>query len=237
MRKIVNPSDFGTNFVCEAKSKRIPSNDPNRQKGKLIRMVTLRCENCNKLFDVAMHNAKRIKQRCCSITCYKKLVEVFEGGNEKHPLYARWLSMTQRCTTPTHSSFKNYGQRGIYIEKYLTDFVNYVQYVISLPGYTANDLEHMTIDRINNNKSYVRGNLRWTNYTVQTINQRTRKNSSGYKGVTWNKRRNTWLVRVTYKGKSYCCSTHKHLKDAVNARNESIRINHLPHEIQDFQQV
>jgi len=234
MKKPINVTDFGKNFMCEAPSKRIPSNDPHRKNGKLIRMVTLQCENCNRLFDIPMSSAKRTKQKCCGIPCYKKLIEVFNGGNEKHPLYTRWLAMKQRCLNPSHSSFKNYGKKGISIEGFFMDFVNYAQYVTQLPGYNKKLLKYLSLDRVDSSKGYTRNNLRWTNHSIQVVNQHKRQNSSGYKGIAWNKNKKTWLARVTYKGVTYINSTHKKLEEAVKARNESIRVNRLPHEIQKF---
>ena len=234
MRKPVDPKDFGNNYVYEAPSKRIHSNDPNRPNGITVRMVTLRCEHCGKLFDVMMNNAKRVKQRCCSRTCGKALIAAFPGGNEKHPLYTRWLAMKQRCNNPKHESYQNYGGKGIKIEPPLTDFVEYAKYLENLPGYSRESLDALSLDRINGTKNYRKGNLRWTNYNIQIVNQRIRKNSSGYKGITWNINRKTWLVRVTYKGKTYGNSTWHTLQEAVEERNRLIIENNLPHEIQHY---
>lgn len=231
MQRKVKPADFGDNFVCETEPKVRISADG---KKRLDRSVSLRCKHCDKIFTVTMANAKRTKQKCCSVKCYQKMIEVFDGGNERHPLYSRWLAMTQRCTTPTCNQYKNYGARGIYIEKYLTVFKNYVEYVSGLPGYIEADLQRITLDRIDNHGSYIRGNLRWTNHSMQIVNQRIRKHSSSYKGVTWNKRRKTWLSRLTFKGVNYCYSTHKELDDAVRARNIAIYENNLPHKIQEI---
>jgi hypothetical protein len=234
MRKPINPKDFGSNFVCEAPSKRVHSNQPHRPNGMRVRMVTLRCDNCGKLFDVLMNNAKRAKQRCCSRKCGKALIAYFPGGNEKHPLYSRWLAMKQRCLNTKHSSYQNYGGRGIKIEHPLTDFVEYAKHLTGLPGYSENKLNILSLDRIDSADNYRKGNLRWTTHNKQVVNQRTRKNNSGYKGVTWNVNRKTWLVRVTYKGKTYGNTTHASLKVAVKERNRLIREYGLPHEIQHY---
>jgi len=236
MRNPIKKQDMGINFIKEAPSKRIPSNDPHRKNGRLIRMVTLYCLNCNKQFDVPLSTAKRTKQKCCSQSCYKRLVEIFEGGNERHPLYSRWLSMTQRCNNPTNCNYKNYGKRGITIEKYLTNFVNYANYVSSLSNYDIKALDTLTIDRIDNDRGYFRGNLRWATRSIQTINQRKQINNSGYTGICWSKIHEKWVVNLTFNAKRYCSSTHKLLRDAVKARNLCIIQNHLPHKLQFFKQ-
>ena len=49
-------------------------------------------------------------------------------GNELHPLYSRWLSMTQRCTNPNNVNYKNYGAKGISIAEDLKSFEDYCAY-------------------------------------------------------------------------------------------------------------
>jgi len=130
-------------------------------------------------------------------------------GNELHPLYSRWLSMTQRCTNPNHKQYKDWGERGITICEEFKDFHKYCLYVESLEGFNLKIKQ--TIDRIDNNKGYEIGNLRWTDYSIQLINQRKRENAlhSKYVGITWNKYHNRWVARVTYKGKRLYSMTFK----------------------------
>jgi hypothetical protein len=85
--------------------------------------------------------------------------------------------MVQRCTNPDHKNFKDYGGRGIDVCDQWRDGVGdlngyecYAQYVgIHLgpkpgPGYS--------VDRIDNDRSYEPGNLRWATQSVQRRNQR-----------------------------------------------------------------
>ena len=151
-------------------------------------------------------------------------------GNELHPLYSRWLSMTQRCNNPNNINFKNYGARGITIDSDLIDFIDYKNYVEQLPNY---DPINKTLDRIKNEKNYSKGNLRWTSHSVQTANQRfSGKGFNKYTGVNWSKTHNRWVARITLKGKTLFSKVCLTEKKAFDLRKQFIIDNGLPHTIQ-----
>ena len=152
-------------------------------------------------------------------------------GNELHPLYSRWLSMTQRCNNPKSVSYKNYGARGIIIDPAFVQFKGYCQYVESLPNYG----ELRSLDRIDNMKGYIVGNLRWASCSVQTANQRfSGKGFNKYTGVNWSKTHNRWIARVTFKGKTILSKRCLTELEAMTARNTFIKENNLPHTIQSY---
>jgi hypothetical protein len=150
-------------------------------------------------------------------------------GNELHPLYVRWLSMTQRCTNPNHKRFKDWGGRGITIADGFKDFNQYAAYIEGLPNYSQSG----TIDRIDNMKGYEPGNLRWTDSSTQISNQRySGKGFNKYTGVNYSKTHNRWVARVTLKGRcllSKVCLTEE---EALEVRNKFITDNNLPHTVQ-----
>lgn len=153
-------------------------------------------------------------------------------GNELHPLYSRWLSTTQRCNNPNHSSYKNYGARGILLSDDLKSFDDYKDYVSNLDGY---DPENSSLDRIDNSLGYVKGNLRWTSYSTQIANQRfSGKGVNQYTGVNWSKTHNRWVARVNFKGKSVFTKVCMTEKEALEARNNFIIESGLPHTIQTY---
>lgn len=154
---------------------------------------------------------------------------------EEHPLYSRWLSMTQRCNNPNHRGYKNYGGRGISIAKDLQEFSDYSEYVQNLPGYDESKLPKMTLDRRKNNGDYARGNLRWVDHSVQIANQRPNsKGFNDYTGVNWSNSHNRWVARISLKGKNLLSSTHLTEELALQARNQCIKENNLPHPIQIY---
>jgi len=224
---------FAGNFIRELPRKRVPAKG--RPNGHLRRYVLLQCKNCSITFEVSLDNALRTKQECCSLSCHMRLTESITGGNEKHPLYPRWLSMRQRIYNPENVNYKHYGGRGIAIEDGLDDFVVYTNYVTSLPNYAEIKLNDLQLDRIDNNSNYKMGNLRWTTRSVQVANQGPRSTTSNkYRGVTWSKCHSKWVARVDYRGITYCSSTHYSQEAALADRNRCITEHSLPHPIQVY---
>lgn len=84
-----------------------------------------------------------------------------------HPLYETWRGMIKRCYDITNASYEHYGRRGVSVHPYYRwSFENFV-----------NDLglkptpDH-SLDRIDNNKYYEPGNLRWALPSEQQKNRR-----------------------------------------------------------------
>lgn len=158
-------------------------------------------------------------------------------GNELHPVYDRYRSMLDRCNNPNHVSYKNYGGRGITVAEDLKPFSNFRDYVTTLPNYSDSDAEArlITLDRINPNKNYEKGNLRWVSQSVQVANQRfSGKGSNKYTGVNWSKTHNRWIARVNFNGKCVFTKVCLTEKDAYLARVNYIKQHNLPFYIQPW---
>jgi hypothetical protein len=90
-------------------------------------------------------------------------------GLSKHPLYNIWASIKQRCTNPKSAGYKLYGARGITMQpEWVTSFATFLEDVGERPHGSS-------IDRIDNNKGYVRGNIRWATPQEQSNNTRTNR--------------------------------------------------------------
>lgn len=151
-------------------------------------------------------------------------------GNELHPLYARWLSTTQRCTNPGHSSYKNYGAKGIEMAEELRAFTDYCDFVESLPGYEAGK---GSLDRIDNTRGYSKDNLRWSSKSIQTANRLSSgKGNTTYTGVQWNSFHKRWVARINFEGKTLFSKVCHTELEALEARNQYIKAHNLPHPIQ-----
>lgn len=88
----------------------------------------------------------------------------------KHPSYHRWADIKARCTSPSHWAYSYYGGRGIRMyEPWLNSSRAFLEYLDEHlgpcpPGYS--------LDRVDNDRGYEPGNLRWADKHTQRVNQR-----------------------------------------------------------------
>ena len=95
-------------------------------------------------------------------------------GMSKHPAFAVWRSMIDRCTLPTHQAWNNYGGRGIRVcrrwkesfEAFWADMGATYE-----PG--------LTLDRKDNSLHYTPENCRWATYSTQANNRRNNVRING----------------------------------------------------------
>lgn len=86
-------------------------------------------------------------------------------GKTNTPEYRAWKDMKRRCLCPSFKSYPYYGGRGITIHERYLSFENFYADLGPRP-------EGFSLDRINNNKNYEPGNLRWVNHNEQMLNRR-----------------------------------------------------------------
>jgi hypothetical protein len=83
--------------------------------------------------------------------------------------YVTWCDIKKRCTNPNYKQYKDYGGRGINIDdSFKNDFPMFLKDVGFAPS------SKHSIDRIDNEKGYIPGNLRWV---LPHIQQRNKRNS------------------------------------------------------------
>lgn len=88
-------------------------------------------------------------------------------GSSKFPEYQLWAQMKARCFNPLHKAYPDYGGRGITVHpEWVTDFGAFIAHVGRRPS------PEYSLDRIDNDKGYVPGNLRWALKKVQNNNRR-----------------------------------------------------------------
>ena len=99
-------------------------------------------------------------------------------GFSKHPLYATWNGMIDRCTDPRHPSYANYGGRGIQVSDRWFDpwvFAEDVEREIGPrpEGTYPSGRAMYSFDRYpDNDGNYEPGNIRWSTTSEQVLNQR-----------------------------------------------------------------
>jgi len=102
--------------------------------------------------------------------------KVTRHGLSKHVLFKKWDSIKERCYNKNNVSYKHYGARGIKMhDDWESNPERFIVYILNNLG-EAPSKKH-TLDRIDNNKNYAPGNLRWANSSEQRINQRVRKDA------------------------------------------------------------
>lgn len=95
----------------------------------------------------------------CNKCGYKRASEKLTIHLDKDKrLHKAWTQIKQRCNNKNNPSFKYYGGRGIYLSKDLTEYVDFKNYITSLDNYDKYNSMELTIDRIDNNKGYEKGN-------------------------------------------------------------------------------
>ncbi len=93
-------------------------------------------------------------------------------GFSKHALYKTWKNMLRRCYISDSEDYHNYGQRGIGVYgPWCEDIGAFILWIEKSLGNRPPDF---TLDRIDNDKGYLPGNLRWAGPKTQTQNQRKR---------------------------------------------------------------
>lgn len=138
-------------------------------------------------------------------------------GLSRSPEYRAWRHIIDRCENPSCSSYADYGARGISIcLEWRRSFAKFLQDVGKRPSAS------LTIDRIDNNRNYEPGNVRWADRTVQMINTRPHRNTvSGVRGVTWHTKKRLWHVRIQQYKHTRHVGYFQTIRDAKIARQRA----------------
>ena len=158
-----------------------------------------KCGFCGTNFKAHILNVKFGNTKSCG--CYKK--QKIKEVNTKHNLiytriYKIWRDIKSRTLNLKNKSYNDYGGRGITIcDEWKNEFMSFYEWAMS-NGYS----DELSIDRIDNDRGYSPENCRWTTRTIQSRNQRIRKdNRTGYKGVSYFKRARKYQTYININSK------------------------------------
>lgn len=111
-------------------------------------------------------------------------------GASNEPWYSNYISMIRRATNPNENDAKYYNHdkiNGALIEpEWLNDPWSFYREIGNKPS------QNYSIDRINPDLGYVKGNVRWANKSMQALNRHVKNGAKNkYKGIhLWPKGQN-----------------------------------------------
>jgi len=119
----------------------------------------------------------------------KQITHGYARRGKKSAEYKVWTTMKGRCKYPNGISYKYYGARGIQVcEEWKNSFLSFLGHVGERPS-----SQHM-IDRIDNERGYEPGNVRWSLPKVQYRNRRSTRvltiNGATKSIVAWSEQAN-----------------------------------------------
>jgi hypothetical protein len=89
--------------------------------------------------------------------------------NNATPEFTAWYNAKRRCTNPRDPKWEDYGGRGITMYTlWLISFDDFYKHIGPRP-------DGHVLDREDNDKGYVPGNVRWVTYAVSNINRRNKR--------------------------------------------------------------
>lgn len=98
-----------------------------------------------------------------------------ENANFRHGgcgtyLYRTWKQIKGRCLNPKNAAWEHYGARGVRLwDAWVNDFPSFRAWIVEHIGPRP---PRLTLDRIDNDRGYEPGNLRWATRSTQSRNRR-----------------------------------------------------------------
>ena len=198
---------------------------PNERSRQRYKSGLYKCAYCGKEFETKFASIKGGTTKSCG--CQKGKGNITHGLG-LHRFYDTWRQMLQRCNNPKYKDYKDYGARGITVCEEWLDVANFVAWAEK----TYPNTKGVSLDRIDNDKGYSPDNCRWATQSVQALNQRIRENNtSGFVGIAYRKDNNKWSASITIDYKVVFLKCFKTKEEAVQARDNYIIENKLPHKL------
>lgn len=144
-----------------------------------------------------------------------------QDGLSRDPRFRNWEAMIQRMTNPNHKEFKYYDEMITDGPKVDPDWLKSPKGFFEELGPKPHD--NWTVDRIDNSKGYVPGNVRWASKSIRQLNRRALKSQSKIPFVYRDKRRHKWIAyggrREKYLGQFDKLNDAKKAQDEYNSKH------------------
>lgn len=195
------------------------SSENSKQK---IRYGIFKCF-CGKEFEAIMSNIKRGHTKSCG--CLKTNIDKIIHRLSGHRLYGVWNDMLRRCNNSNSKAYKYYGERGISVCERWYLLENFIEDMF--PTFK----EGLTLDRIDVEGNYEPNNCRWATKSVQSRNKQLlcSTNTSGFRGVCWNKARSKWVTQIKVNNKKVHLGYFNTAVEGAIAYNNYVIENNLEH--------
>lgn len=126
------------------------------------------CERRSKSRSLCERHYKRLKKYGDALkpVLNHRLRHGHSVGGKTTSLYRTWAAMAERCHNPRSLAFKDYGARGIVVcDEWRRSFTAFYAFMGERPS------PNHSIDRIENNRGYEPGNVRWATDAEQRRNR------------------------------------------------------------------
>ena len=184
-----------------------------------------KCSFCGTEFKTQTYKVKSGHTKSCGCYHKRRVSETHKThGLIRTKLYNTWSKLKDRVLNPKHKAYQDYGGRGISVcGEWKDDFMSFYNWAME-NGYS----DELSIDRIDNDGDYCPENCRWTTKTIQSRNQRIAKNNtSGYKGVSYDKKANKYKAQIKVNNKSIYLGSFPTAVEGAIAYNNYIIENNL----------
>lgn len=137
-------------------------------------------------------------------------------GMSKTPEYTAWAEIKRRCYNPKSSDYKYWGGKGITMcNEWQKDFLSFYNHIGPRPA------DNYSVDRIDSNRNYEPGNVKWSTKEEQSNNRvMLKNNTSGYTGVSYNSRAKKWRAKYRNKHIGYFDTFEQAIIAHKKAENE-----------------